>query len=59
MTGEAAIEGLLSYVSRYATVAKQDGMEAEFTNLSEVDLVEQYVATGSTDFWVSRSPLQA
>jgi hypothetical protein len=50
-TGEAAIERLLSYVPRYATVAKLAGMEAAFVNLTDVDVVEQYPGTGSTDFW--------
>ena len=59
-TGEAAIERLLSYIPRYAPVAKLAGMEAEFatstksmtsTTSSAVDVVEQYPGTGSTDFW--------
>jgi hypothetical protein len=50
-TGEAAIERLLAYVPRYATVTKLAGMEAAFVNLTDVDVVEQYPGTGSTDFW--------
>jgi hypothetical protein len=62
-TGDAAIERLLSYVPRYAPVAKLAGMEAEFatgttgntgttgTNSRAVDVVEHYPGTGSTDFW--------
>jgi hypothetical protein len=50
-TGEAAIERLLAYVPRYAAVAKLAGMEAEFVSLTDVDVVEQYPGTGSTDFW--------
>ena len=53
-TGEAAVERLLSYVPRYAPVAKLAGMEAEFatgTAGSAVDVVEHYQGTGSTDFW--------
>lgn len=56
-TGEAAIERLLSYVPRYAQVAKLAGMEAAFatgttsTTGSAVDVVEHYPGTGSTDFW--------
>jgi hypothetical protein len=53
-TEDAAIERLLSYVPRYAPVAKLAGMEAEFaasTIGSAVDLVEHYPGTGSTDFW--------
>jgi hypothetical protein len=56
-TGEAAVERLLSYVPRYAPVAKLAGMEAEYatgtisTTGSAVDIVEHYQGTGSTDFW--------
>jgi hypothetical protein len=50
-TGEAAIERLLSYVPRYATVAKLAGMEAAFATNPTVDVVEHYPGTGSTDFW--------
>ncbi len=50
-TGEAAIERLLSYVPRYATVAKLAGMEAAFAIDPSVDVVEQYQGNGSTDFW--------
>src|SRR5215467_4979969 len=47
-TGEAATERLQSYRSRYAQVA---GMEAEFSAITTVDVVERYPGTGSTDFW--------
>jgi hypothetical protein len=50
-TGQAAIERLLSYVPRYATVTKLAGMEAALANITGVDVVEQYPGTGSTDFW--------
>ena len=50
-TGEAAIDRLLSYVPRYATVTRLAGMEAAFANLTVVDVVERYPGTGSTDFW--------
>ena len=53
-TEQAVIERLLSYVPRYAPVAKIAGMEAEFaasTGNSAVDVVERYPGTGSTDFW--------
>ena len=56
-TEEAAIERLLSYVPRYAPVAKLAGMETEFAAGTTgaagraVDVVEQYPGTGSTDFW--------
>ncbi len=50
-TEEAAIERLLSYVPRYATVAKLAGMKAALGNITGVDVVEQYPGTSSTDFW--------
>jgi hypothetical protein len=50
-TGEAAIERLRSYVPRYAAVAKLAGMEAAFATNPNVDVVERYPGTGSTDFW--------
>src|SRR5690348_8176581 len=50
-TGEAAIELLHSYLPRYAPVAKLAGMEAEFADITTLDVVEQYPGTGSTDFW--------
>lgn len=50
-TGEAAIERLLSYVPRYATVPELAGMEATFATTPVVDVVEQYPGVGSTDFW--------
>jgi hypothetical protein len=50
-TGETAIERLLFYVPRYATVAKLAGMEAAFATNTVVDVVERYPGTGSTDFW--------
>jgi hypothetical protein len=50
-TGEAAIERLQSYLPRYAKVAKLAGVDAQFAATTNVDLVEQYQGTGSTDFW--------
>jgi len=50
-TEKAAIERLLAYVPRYATVAKLAGMEAAFATSSVVDVVERYPGTGSADFW--------
>src|ERR671936_107205 len=50
-TGEAAIERLLSYLPRYAKVAKLAGMDAEFAATTTVDVVEHYPGTGSSDFW--------
>jgi len=50
-TKSAAIEMLQSYLPRYAKVAKLAGMDAEFATITNVDVVEQYNGTGSTDFW--------
>lgn len=50
-TREAAIERLLTYVPRYARVTELAGMEAAFQNIKNVDVVEEYPGTGSTDFW--------
>jgi hypothetical protein len=49
--GEAAIGTLQSYLPRYARVAKLARMDAEFAAITDVDVVEQYRGTGSTDFW--------
>ncbi len=51
-TGEAAIERLLAYLPRYASVAKLAEMDAEFADASTtMDVVEEYPGNGSTDFW--------
>ena len=50
-TEKAAIERLLSYVPRYATVTKLARMEAAFVTVTVADVVERYPGTGSTDFW--------
>ena len=50
-TEEAAIERMQSYLPRYAQVAKLAGMEAEFTAITTLEVVEHYQGTGSTDFW--------
>lgn len=51
-SGEAAIERLVSYFPRYEKVATLAGMGAEFAaGSANVDVVEQYPGTGSTDFW--------
>ncbi|MFN8439230.1 MAG: hypothetical protein U0175_00530 [Caldilineaceae bacterium] len=50
-TEEAALERLRSYVPRYAPVAKLAGMDAGFAGVTNVDVVERYPGTGSTDFW--------
>ncbi len=48
---DAALERLLSYLPRYAPVAKLAGMEGEFATVTNAEVVERYPGTGSTDFW--------
>jgi hypothetical protein len=50
-TEQAAIDRLFSYLPRYEPVAKLAGMQAAFATITAADVVEQYVGTGSTDFW--------
>jgi hypothetical protein len=50
-SGDAAIAALRSYLPRYAEVTKLAGMHAEFAAITDIDVVEQYLGTGSTDFW--------
>jgi hypothetical protein len=47
----SAIERLRSYSLRYSQVAERAEMDAEFDAITNVDVVEQYSGTGSTDFW--------
>jgi hypothetical protein len=50
-TQEDAIERLRSYIPRYSQVAKLAEMDAEFDTIKKLNVVEEYVGTGSTDFW--------
>ncbi len=50
-TEQAALERLRSYIPRYAPVTKLAGMQAAFASITGIEVVEQYVGTGSTDFW--------
>ena len=45
------MERLLSYLPRYAPVAKLAGMDSAFAAIAAVDVVEHYPGVGSTDFW--------
>jgi hypothetical protein len=49
--GEAAIERLLSYLPRYAQVAKLAALDAAFAAGTTIAVVGHYPGTGSTDFW--------
>jgi hypothetical protein len=50
-TEVAAIERLCAYIPRYRAVAKLAGMAATFAPNPDVDVIEHYPGTGSTDFW--------
>ncbi len=50
-TEAVALERLLAYIPRYAGVARLAGMEAALAAVTDVDVVEHYPGTGSTDFW--------
>jgi hypothetical protein len=56
-TAELALETLESYRERYRPVAILAGMEREFDDAGPLEIVEDKVGTGSTDFWgISFSP---
>jgi len=50
-TEQAAIDRLLSYLPRYAPVAKLAGMQAAFATITAADVAEHYTGVGGTDFW--------
>jgi hypothetical protein len=56
-TSEVAVETLASYRERYRPVAALAGMAGEFDTAGPLEIVEDKVGTGSTDFWgISFSP---
>ena len=56
-TTDVAVETLESYRARYRPVAALAGMEREFEAAGPLEIVEEKVGTGSTDFWgISFSP---
>src|SRR5215210_5519393 len=56
-TAEAALETLDAYRPRYRTIAELAGLDAEFDVAGSLEVVEDRVGTGSTDFWgISFSP---
>jgi hypothetical protein len=56
-TVELALETLESYRDRYRPVAALAGMAREFDAAGSLEIVEDRVGTGSTDFWgISFSP---
>ena len=50
-TGELALETLESYRERYRPIADLAGMAREFDAAGPLEVVEESVGTGSTDFW--------
>ena len=56
-TAELALETLESYRERYRPIADLAGMAHEFDAAGPLEIVEDRVGTGSTDFWgISFSP---
>ena len=56
-SAELALETLESYRDRYRPVADLAGMTREFDAAGSIEIVEDRVGTGSTDFWgISFSP---
>ncbi len=47
----AAIELLEAYRDRYRPIARIAGLEAEFDGAGPLEIVEDHVGVGSTDFW--------
>jgi hypothetical protein len=59
-SAELALETLESYRERYRPVAELAGMAGEFEAAGPLEVVEDRVGTGSTDFWgISFSPCSA
>ncbi len=59
-SGELALEVLEAYRERYRPIAGLAGMAREFSEAGPLEVVEDRVGTGSTDFWgISFSPSSA
>lgn len=50
-TQEDALERLRLYLPRYSQVTKLAEIAAEFDASKKLNVVEEYIGTGSTDFW--------
>ena len=50
-TAELAVETLESYRERYRPIAALAGMSGAFDSAGPLEIVEETVGTGSTDFW--------
>jgi hypothetical protein len=48
---DAALDKLRTYVARYLPVAKRARLGSELEAQTELEVVERYRGTGSTDFW--------
>jgi hypothetical protein len=50
-TADLALERLVTYVPRYLPVATLAGMDATFPTDIVPNVVDEYIGTGSTDYW--------
>ena len=50
-TAPLAVELLEAYRDRYRPIARIAGLEAEFDGAGPLEIVEDHVGVGSTDFW--------
>jgi hypothetical protein len=50
-TPAQAFETFAAYRDRYRTIARYAGLESEFDEAGELEIVEDHVGVGSTDFW--------
>ena len=48
---DAAVELLETYRERYRPIAALAGLDAEFERAGDLEIVEDHVGKGSTDFW--------
>ena len=48
---DAAVELLEAYRARYRPIARLAGREGEFDRAGDLEIVEDHVGVGSTDFW--------
>ena len=48
---DAAVELLETYRERYRPIARMAGLEPEFDRAGPLEIVEDHVGVGSTDFW--------
>lgn len=56
-SAEIAVDTLGTYRSRYRSIAALAGLETEFDESGDLEIVEDRIGTGSTDFWgISFSP---